>query len=112
MARKIKVKPSQFQSKIGFIAGLLFCIIGCFVIIPVFGPFGIIWTAMAGFITFTHYKNAFTEEGMHTKEIIIEDEYQSDSIESRLAHLDSLYNKNLINSDEYAEKRKEILKDL
>ncbi len=111
MARKIKVKPSKSQSKLGMAFGLLFCMIGCFLVIPTFGPFGIIWTIAAGFITYTHYKNAFTEEGMPTKEIIIEDD-DSSSIETRLTQLDSLYSKGLISRDEYENKRKEILNEL
>lgn len=112
MAKRIKVKPSQAQSKFGMIAGLIFCMIGCFVVIPVFGPFGILWTAAAAWITYSHYKNGFTEEGMPTKEIIIEDTGDANDIESRLKQLESLYNKGLISTAEYENKRKEILNDL
>ena len=71
--KKIKVKPGKTQSKMGFIVGILFVIIGCFIAIPTFGLFGIIWTAIAGVIAFTHYKNGFSDEGVATHEIIIED---------------------------------------
>ena len=60
--KRIKVKPGKTQSKIGFVVGLVFVLIGCIVVIPTFGPFGIIWTAIAGVIAFTHYKNGFTAE--------------------------------------------------
>ena len=65
MARKrIKVKPSKGQSTFSFIVGIIFCGIGLFVVIPQFGPFGILWTLVAAFATFANFKNAFTEEGM------------------------------------------------
>ncbi|MGB4607546.1 MAG: hypothetical protein WBI62_03540, partial [Sedimentibacter sp.] len=73
MAKKIKVKPGKAQSKAGFFVGLVFCLIGLVVVIPTFGPFGIFWTLVAVIITVTHYKNAFTEEGVSSHEIIIED---------------------------------------
>jgi hypothetical protein len=73
MAKKIKVKPGKTQSKAGFFVGLVFCLIGLVVVIPTFGPFGIFWTLVAVIITVTHGKNAFTEEGVSTHEIIIED---------------------------------------
>ena len=44
MSKKIHVRPGKGQSKVGFIAGILFCVIGLFVVIPMFGPFGIVWT--------------------------------------------------------------------
>ena len=40
--KRIKVKPGKTQSKFGFVVGILFVLIGCFVAIPAFGPFGII----------------------------------------------------------------------
>ena len=57
MSKKIHVRPGKGQSKVGFVAGLLFCAIGVFVVIPLFGPFGIVWTGMAALITFINYRN-------------------------------------------------------
>lgn len=71
--KKIKVKPGKTQSKMGFIVGILFVILGVFVVIPTFGLFGLIWTGVAAVIAFTHYKNGFSDEGVATHEIIIED---------------------------------------
>ena len=71
--KKIKIKPGKMQSKIGLIAGVLFVILGCVVVIPTFGLFGVVWTAAAGLITFTNFRNAFTDKGVSTHEIIIED---------------------------------------
>lgn len=138
MAKKIHVRPGKGQSKMGFIVGLLFCGIGLFVVIPTLGPFGIIWTAVAAFITFSHYKNAFTKEGMDTHVIEIDEDgedvtvtkhtgfgYRSysydteavkesdgDNIEERLRSLQSLYDQRLITREEYEAKKQEILRDL
>lgn len=80
--------------------------------------FGIIWTAIAGVIAFTHYKNGFSDEGVATHEIIIEDGMEiresldaGEDIEAKLIKLNSLYEQRLITKEEYDEKRKELLKE-
>lgn len=117
--KRIKVKPGKTQSKLGFGVGIIFVLIGCVIVIPTFGPFGILWTAVAGFIAYSHYKNAFTNEGMATHEIVIDetgdvhDTYQDADndidIEVKLKKLESLYNQGLITHAEYEQKRKEII---
>ena len=114
--KRIKVKPGKTQSKIGFVVGIVFVLIGCIVVIPTFGPFGIIWTALAGVIAFTHYKNGFSDKGVATHEIIIEDGMEitqspddGEDIEAKLIKLNSLYEQRLITKEEYDEKRKELL---
>ena len=109
--KKIKVKPGKTQSKAGFFVGIAFMLIGCFVVIPIFGPFGILWTAAAGFITYTHYKNGYTNEGIATHEIVIEDGNEEEDIEAKLKKLESIYNQGLITEEEYQEKRKEFLQE-
>lgn len=116
--KRIKVKPGKTQSKIGFVVGIIFVLIGCVVVIPTFGPFGIIWTALAGVIAYTHFKNGFSDEGVATHEIIIEDGMEiprrldeSEDIEAKLVKLNSLYEQRLITKEEYDEKRKELLKE-
>ena len=52
--KRIKVKPGKTQSKMGFIVGILFVILGVFVVIPTFGLFGLIWTGVATMIAFTN----------------------------------------------------------
>lgn len=56
-----------------------------------FGLFGIFWTAAAIWATFISFKNGFTDEGVPTREIIIEDTdavVSSNDIEARLTQLD------------------------
>lgn len=112
--KRIKVRPGKTQSKFGVIVGVVFILIGCFVVIPIFGPFGILWTAGAAFITYSHYKNAYTEDGMPTHEIVIDDNDSSNTgedIEAKLKKLESLYNQGLITQEEYQKKRKEFLNE-
>ena len=110
MSKKIRVKPGKTQSKFAMIIGIVFVCIGFFVVIPTFGPFGILWTGIACFIVYSNYRNGFTDNPMTTHEIIVED--GEGSIEERLKTLDSLYNQGLITRDEYDEKRQKILSEL
>jgi len=141
MSKKIHVRPSGSQSKLGFAVGIVFCLIGLFIAIPVFGPFGILWTAIAGFITYSHWRNGFTDKKIDTHVIDIEDfdsenvtvtshrgfgtsysvsDYETgetvrsngSDIENRLKSLQSLYDQRLITKEEYEEKKQEILKEL
>lgn len=135
MSKKIHVRPGKSQSKAGFVVGVIFCILGLFVVIPTFGLFGILWTAVAGWIAFSHYRNGFTNKPIDTKVIEIEDSgedvvltshtgyhqysYETEgdtsnfeSAEERLKKLLKLYNQSLITREEYEEKKKEILDEL
>ncbi|MDD4089246.1 MAG: SHOCT domain-containing protein [Tissierellia bacterium] len=133
MGKKIRVKPSKGQSTAGFFVGIVFCLIGLFVVIPTAGPFGVFWTMVAIIITVMHGKNAFTEEGVSTHEIIIEDNdlmektklikdtpeeikdedyvYISDS-KKRLEEIKLLYENGFMTQEEYEEKRKSIIDDI
>ncbi len=134
MSKRIHVRPGKGQSKMGFVAGIIFCLIGLFVVIPTFGLFGIFWTAIAGWITYVNYKNGFTDEQIDSHVIDIEDDGQNvtasgygayrnysyeeetvsngDAIEERLRKLQSLYDQSLITYEEYEQKKKEILEEL
>lgn len=134
MSKKIHVRPGKGQSKMGFVVGIIFCLIGLFVAIPTFGLFGIFWTAVAVWITYVNYKNGFTNEQIDSHVIEVEDdgrdvtvtkyggyhtysydkmsETSEDDIEVRLRRLQSLYEQSLITYEEYEEKKKEILDEL
>lgn len=131
MSKNIKVKPGKGQSMTGFVGGLIFCAIGLFIAIPTFGAFGILWTLFAVVITVMNGINAFTDKGVPTHEITIEDEsgysaYSSDAsgaseraqrqekgtIDERLQKVDDLYQRGLISSEEREQKRKEILEEI
>lgn len=132
MARKqIDIKPGKGPSSAGFLGGLIFCVIGLFVVIPVFGGFGILWTLVAAVITVFHGVNLFSEKGIASYQVSIEDGSEAEkngmkedpgrtaggqeaasSVEERLLQLRSLYEDRLITAEEYEAKRKEILEDI
>lgn len=140
MSKKIHVRPGKSQSKAGFVVGIIFCLIGLFVVIPTFGLFGILWTAAAGWIAFSHYRNGFTDKPIDSKVIEIDEAGQDmtvtthtglgrssyridgdsvgvvkeekESVEERLKQLTNLYVQSLITREEYEQKKKEILDDL
>lgn len=118
MSRRVKVKPGKAQSMSGFIVGILFCFIGLFFVIPTFKGFGVIWTLVAVVITVMNGLNAFTDQGIASHEITIEEEElmrtptSAKTSEERLNELQSLFNKGMISYEEYQEKRKKILEEL
>ena len=105
-----------------------------------FGLFGILWTAFAGFITYVNYRNGFTDKqidshvieidengedvtvttqtgfGRHSYEVVgkIDETNGSkhESVVDRLRELNSLYTQALITREEYEQKKKEILDEL
>ena len=132
MSKKIKVRPGKTQSKAGFIVGIVFCLIGVFVAIPMAGLFGVLWTGVAVWITYSHYRNGFTDKPISNRVIEIEDDGNSatvrtgvfddfrtsydvsmeadgEDIEGRLRKLQSLYQQGLITAEEYEKKKQEIL---
>ena len=127
MRRNIKIKPSKQSSMVGFIGGLIFVLIGLFIVIPNFGLFGLFWTGIAILITVTHSVNAFGEKGIPTEEIYIEDDnnYEHDvkvtrenlqeksmDFEEKLRKLKSLRDDGIISDVEYEMKSLEILKSI
>lgn len=133
MSKRIHVRPGRGQSKVGFGVGIIFCLIGIFIAIPIFGPFGIFWTAIAGWITYSHYKNGFTDDPIDSHVIEVDEDGQdvtvtrhggyhtysydekgtsAEDAEERLKKLQSLYNQSLITYEEYEQKKKEILDEL
>ena len=131
MAKRMKVRPGKTQSKAGFVVGIIFCLIGLVVVVPIFGPFGLLWTAAAGWITYSNYRNGFTDRPISNQVIEIEDDGASatarngffedvadtlneaaaeeNDVESRMRKLQSLYQQELITEEEYEKKRQEIL---
>ena len=118
MAKKIHVRPGKGQSKFGFIVGIIFCLIGLVVVVPTFGLFGLLWTAVACYITYVNYRNGFTDRQIVSHVIEIDDgdshsvKVEKESVEERLKKLTDLYMQSLITREEYEQKRKDILDEL
>ena len=119
--RRMTYRPSKSQAVFGGVVGILFVLIGLFVAIPTFGPFGILWTLIAVGITGMNFYQAFGK-GYVGPEIHIEEDDEGTcetpapvggvSAQDRLTELRALYDQRLITQEEYEEKRREILKDL
>ena len=108
-----RIKPSKGLSAVGLVFGLCFCALGVFVIIPRAGAFGIIWTLLAVVITVVNAINTFTSNGITIHEIIVDEneknESENKSIDDRLTQLQRLYEKGIITTGEYEEKRKQFI---
>ncbi len=119
--KRIRVKPGKGQSTAGFIGGLLFVLLGIFVVIPTFGAFGLVWTLVAAVICGVNAVNAFSDKGVASHEILIDEdeerlsgqpaESRGDPAE-RLEKLRELYERRLITEEEYQKRRAEILDEL
>ena len=51
MKKQVRVRPGKGQSAVGAVVGAVFVLLGIFMVIPAFGPFGIFWTLIAAVIT-------------------------------------------------------------
>lgn len=122
MSKNVKIKPGKEQSAMGMVAGILFCLIGVVIAIPVFGFFGVIWTLFALGITVVNGVNAFSDKGIATHEIVIEEEETSysdleqikkkESVQERLKIVENLYAEGSITKEELDQKRKKILDEI
>lgn len=116
----MRMKPSRSQSMVGMVVGIIFCFIGLFMAIPNLGFFGVIWTGVAVIITIMHAINFFSDEGIATHEIIVEEiekekivsQPKKESVEGRLSMVDQLYEQGTITKEEREEKRKKILDEI
>ena len=113
MRKRMHYRPSKSESTFGGVIGIVFCLIGLFVVVPTFGVFGLFWTAIAVFITIRNFAMATGKADVGSYVIEDEDSQQKDqSAEARLTELQNLYDRRLITSEEYEQKRKEILEEL
>lgn len=116
--KRVRVKPGRGSSAAGFAVGLIFVGIGIFVVIPIFGVFGILWTAVAVAIAAVSGIAAFSGKGVTSHEIIIDDDGEPSALPAdrdpaeRLQTLRDLYDRRLITEEEYEKRRAEILSEL
>ena len=128
MSRKrVRVKPGKAQSTVSFVVGLAFVLVGLVMVVPTFGPFGLLWTGVAVAITVVNGLNAFGKKGVPTMEIYSEEEDEAPSptredhdhipstaltTQERLEQLQTLKEAGLLTDEEYRNKREEILREL
>ena len=114
--KKVTYRPNKANGVFGVIWGSIFVLIGLFVVIPTFGPFGILWTLMAvgitGYNAYAAFGKGYVGPEIHIEEENVENSSVSGSAEERLKELRSLYDQRLITEEEYEQKRQEILKQI
>ena len=129
MARKrVTYRPSKSGSIAAGVMGVIFALIGLFVVIPNFSNaggfgaiFGLLWTIAAGVMAGVSFYEAFGKKYIGP-EINIEEESvehaqhssapPASNVQARLSELKTLYDQRLITQEEYEAKRKEILEEL
>ena len=133
MKKRVTYRPSKAQGVFSVIWGGVFVLIGLFLVVPVFGAVGILWTLGAIAITAMNGYRAFGKK-YTGPEIRIEDDsfiprevtprpdsgtrdledapYIGLSPQKRLEQLNVLRDAGLLTDQEYQEKRREVLRDL
>ena len=124
MKRKVTYRPSKAQiqfarvfSGIFALVALGFVAIGVTQVLPGGGIFGLVWTLMAVCFFGVGVYGAVSKEGLYGRwsrgSLEIEEETgEAASSEERLKKLQALYDQRLITTEEYEQKRHEILKQL
>ena len=127
--RRVTYRPSKAQGAFGVAVGCIFVLIGLFMVIPVFGLFGILWTLIAVGITGMNAYQAFGK-GYAGPEITIEEDEEPrrgassspapqthDHIPStaldvaaRLEQLRSLKEAGLMDNAEYEQRKQKLFK--
>jgi len=110
MAYRMGIKPGKAASIVGMVIGSLFVLLGIVVIIPTFGVFGIVWTAVAGVIALFYAYNFFSNRGMSAYEIDVESSDGVEDLDTSLRKLAKLKDDGLLSDQEYEQKRAEVLR--
>ena len=120
--RVVRIHPSKPSMVLSLVVGVIFCLLGIFIVIPTFGVFGLFWTLISAGITVVNAMPLFSVEDRdlyHTMTIEDEGGYdspaadtQNDDAAARLEKLNELYDRRLITTEEYESKREEILRRL
>src|SRR4051794_35365482 len=101
MSYRIGVKPSKAACVVGVVTGGLFLLVGAVAIVPRFGAFGILWTAVAGLITAFYGYNLVSTGGVSAYEVNVESPQSVDDLDASLRKLATLKNDGLLTEEEY-----------
>ena len=136
MRRNIRYKPSKASAAMSVVVGILFTLIGIFVVIPSVGLFGVVWTLFAVGITVANVGQAMgkknfmpqiqveDEDGFHDVDKFTRREvsFRPDApdhmhitgaglpLKKQMEQLDVLMKAGLLTEEEYDQMRKEIMK--
>jgi hypothetical protein len=108
MPYRVGVKPQKAASAIGMVAGGLFVLLGVTMIVPIFGAFGMVWTAVAAAITVFYAYNLFSSRGTSAYEVNVESQDNMEDLDAGLRRLAKLIEDGLLTDQEYEQKRAEV----
>lgn len=114
--RSYHYRPNKLASIISIAMGAVFVVVGVMVAIPQTGLFGVIWTLFALGITAGNIYGMISRKGYGSIEME-EDGYYSEEepfdldFEQKLVKLQRLYDQRLITTEEYNQKRAEIMSE-
>src|SRR3954463_3281630 len=104
MSYRVGVRPGKAMSALGVAVGFLFVLLGLAVVIPLFGPFGLVWTAVAGAIGLYHAYNLFGGGGVAAYEVDVDTTAGVDDLDAGLRKLAKLRDDGLLSEQEYQQK--------
>jgi hypothetical protein len=107
--KTVRIKPSKTISMLAVISGIGMVFVGIFGLFPHNQLFGIIWVLASLAVIVFHAINAFTEHGVATEEIDVENKKVELSFDEKLRRLESLRREKLISEREYQHQRKKLL---
>ena len=110
------VRPGKAASVMGVLGGVLFLILGVVIVIPTFGPFGVIWTLFALITAGFYGYNLMSQSGSSLYQVDVSPmspgaaspDAAADPA-SRLRRLDQMLDEGLITTEEHQVKRAAIL---
>ncbi|WP_026888176.1 SHOCT domain-containing protein [Clostridium beijerinckii] len=115
MSKRGRVKPNKSISIIGMVAGAGMTYIGITQAIPDTGAFGVVWTLVAIGIGVANAINVFSENGVASFQIDVEDNESDEgkykNFDEKLRKIKGLKEDGIISEEEYEAKRKEILNE-
>src|SRR5438132_13381709 len=105
MPYRIGIKPGKAASMLGMVVGGIFIVLGIAIVIPTFGAFGLVWTAVAGAITAFYAFNFFSRSGVSAYRIDVDSAGSIEDLDASIRKLASLKKDGLISDQEYEQKR-------
>jgi Short C-terminal domain len=103
MSYRMGIRPSKPAAAVGLAAGVVFLLLGVAVVIPIFGTFGVFWTAIAALIALYYAYLLFSRRGVSAYEVDV------NSPEDDLRKLAQLRQDGLLSEEEYQRKRSELM---
>jgi hypothetical protein len=110
MAYRVGVKPGKAVSVVGLVVGGLFVVLGIAVVVPTFGAFGLLWTAVAGVIALFYAYNLFSRRGLSAYEVDVQSPGSVDDLDASLRKLARLKDDGLLSEQDYEQKRAEVMR--